>query len=69
MDSGMECVGWPVGPESSELLRLGADAMVTEMVVEQVVQARARGEARRGGGRRGPGVRPRPENGADVDAA
>ena len=45
MDSRLDWAVGPEGPASSELLGLGAAAMVTETVVEQVVQARARGEA------------------------
>ena len=44
MDGRLERVGPLEGPASSEQPWLGADAMVTETVVEQVVQARARGE-------------------------
>ena len=45
MDGKLEWVAPPERPASSELPWLGADAMVTETVVDQVVQARARGEA------------------------
>ena len=45
MDGRLECVGASDGPASSELLGLGAAAMVTETVVEQVVQARGAGRS------------------------
>ena len=44
MDGRLERVGPVEGPASSEQPWLGADAMVTETVVKQVVLARARGE-------------------------
>ncbi len=44
MDGRLEQVGSSAGPASSEQPWLGADTMVTETVVEQVVQARAGGE-------------------------
>ncbi len=44
MDGRLEWVASPNGPASSEQPWLGVDAMVTETVVEQVVQARMRGE-------------------------
>ncbi len=45
MDSRLDWAAGSEGPASSEQPWLGADTMVTETVVEQVVQARARGEA------------------------
>ena len=45
MDGRLECVTGPDGPACSEQPWLGAAPMVTEPVVEQLVQARAHGEA------------------------
>ena len=45
MDGRLEWVAGPDGGASSEQPWLGAAPMLTETVVEQVVQARARGEA------------------------
>jgi hypothetical protein len=45
MDGRLEWVVGPDGWASSEQPWLGAAPMVTETVVEQVVQARARGDA------------------------
>ena len=45
MDGRLECVGPSDGSASSEVCVIGADAIVTETVVEQLVQARARRDA------------------------